>query len=57
MMQTFARLFLSNWFNIYAAETIFFSILHTISTWNNSVSEPDRSWMKDFLELNQQLKF
>lgn len=51
-MQTFARLFLSNWFNIYAAEAIFFSILQASSTWNNSISEPDRSSMKDFLELH-----
>lgn len=57
MMQTFARLFLSNWFNIYAAETTFFSILQANSTWNNSVSEPNRSSMKDLLELNQQLMF
>lgn len=57
MMQTFARLFLSNWFNIYAAETIFFSILQAISAWNNNVSEPDRSSMKGFRELNQQLMF
>lgn len=57
MMQTFAHLFFRNWFNSYAAETIFFSILQAISTWNNSVSEPDRSSMKDFLELYQQFKF
>lgn len=57
MMQTFAHLFLSNWFNIYAAETIFFSILQAISTWNNTVNESDRSSMKDFLELDQQWMF